>query len=313
MKGTSYILILFLSACMHPQLNPFEINTNDGVLSENKLRIIALDVGQGDATLVIGPSGKAGLIDAGPPLSGLLKILPTLRILQISVLDWVILSHYDTDHLGGLLEVLKGEDQVWDTDDDVTVKDFVWDRGKLPFNPSPRFENYLREMQDRSLRKTIEPAQTFDLGHEALMTVVLSNGSFHDGSSIHVNPDEENEASIALLIEHGNFSYLTAGDLSGGGLSGSKETKDLESSLANLIGPVDIIHANHHGSKTSNNENYLDLLDPSAILISAGVNNDYGHPHSQVLERLDAREIKIYQTSTGPIEIVSDGQGFEIQ
>jgi len=106
---------------------------------------------------------------------------------------------------------------------------------------------------------------------------------------------------------------LTAGDLTGGGFSGDLDTKDLESHLAELVGPITVVHLNHHGSRTSSNVNYLDGLLPKAAVISAGLDNDFGHPHWDVLKRLEERGIPDYRSDQGHLEITSDGNGFEIQ
>lgn len=280
--------------------------------STQELQIFALDVGQGDAMLLIGPNGQMALIDAGPPYSGISRILPELRSLEVDSIDWVLISHYDADHLGGLLEILRGEDQEWDTGDDIELIGSVWDRGGLHFDPSPWFDEYDDKTEEQGWRQTVQLGQSFDLGNGAMATVVLSEGDYLDGTSIHINPDEENEASIAILIEYGDFRYLTAGDLTGGGMSGSIETKDLETALAALVGDVDVLHLNHHGSRTGSNENYLDGLNPEAVIISVGPDNDYGHPHPEVLERLEKGNIPFYQTNEGTIQVSTDGQTFQI-
>lgn len=271
-----------------------------------------LDVGQGDATLIIGPDGTKGLIDAGPPDSGIGRILPELNRLQITGLDWVITSHYDADHLGGLPEVLKGFDQEWDTGDDIAVRGALWDRGGKKFHASFWFDEYIRAIEHLNQRRMLEVGQDFELGDGATATVVLSNGHYNDGTVHHLNPDEENASSVAILIEYGSFRYLTAGDLTGGGFSGEIETKDLETQLAALVEPVDVVHLNHHGSQTSSNDNYLDLLTPELAVISVGTDNDFGHPHDAVIRRLKERSIPYLQTATGTIHIVSDGESFDV-
>ncbi len=306
------IILSFSCSCINPQGHFTELAAPQQSPHQNPLSINVLDVGQGAATAVVSPEGQVALIDAGKPFAGLSFILPWLRSREINELDWVLISHYDNDHLGGLLEVLLGEDQEWETDDDVTIAGSIWDRGGTPFNPTTWFEDYQSELAPRNLLSSVSLGQDLSVSDQVQVTVVLSAGNYLDGSQHHLNPDEENELSIAVLVEHGSFRYLTAGDLTGGGFSGNRETKDLESHLAEMIGPVDVLHLNHHGSRTSTNEAYLDLLQPKAVMISSGRNNDFGHPHPEVIERLDARGIPYYQTSQGTIEIRSDGEDFEI-
>ncbi len=310
----SLALLISILACLDPRA-AFETSRNTGnpLQATNSLKIIALDVGQGDATLVLGPDGRVGLIDAGPPGAGLTKILPVLRSMGIDSLTWVLISHYDADHLGGLLEVLRGEDQAWDTDDDIHLFDSVWDRGGNKLESTPWFEEYARELGMADYRRTISVGHTFELGHGAQAKVILVKGRYNDGTLIHLNADEENESSLAVLIEYDNFRYLSAGDLSGGGFSGTNETKDLETKLAQLTGAVDIVHLNHHGSRTSSNENFLDRLQPDAAIASVGVDNDHNHPHPEIIERLNERNINLFRTDTGTITISSDGESYSIQ
>lgn len=304
-------LCCLLAGCYQAHL----LSTNEpgetGAL-DKALEIYVLDVGQGDATLLIGPDGTTGLIDAGPPEAGLARVLPALQQLEISRLDWVIISHYDADHLGGLLEILQGLDRQWDTADDLIVDHGIWDRGGRKFYSTYWFDDYVTELTRRQLRRTLEVGQTFALGDGAVATVVLSNGFYNDGNVHHLNPDEENAASVALLITYGAFRYLTAGDLTGGGFSGDVETKDLETQLAALVGPVDILHLNHHGSRTSSNANSLDQLSPELAVISVGADNDFGHPHPSVLQRLEERQIPARRSDAGTILIRSDGHSFEL-
>ena len=265
------------------------------------LRIIAIDVGQGDATLVIGPTGQSMLIDGGPPAIGAPKILETLRGEGIERLDRIVASHYDLDHIGGLPVVLAG-----------LAVDAVLDRGDLTDQDLPLFFDYI----DRAgpLRQQAAPGLEIPLGGGATATVVVVNGRYADGRSIHLNPDEENESSIGLLIRYGDFEYFTAGDLTGGGTTGGAETKDLESPAGEIIGAIDILHAGHHGSATSTNERFLELTQPDAAVISVGKENDYGHPTQTVLSRLEQAGAIIYRTDRdGTIEIVTDGEGWEMR
>ena len=78
------------------------------------------------------------------------------------------------------------------------------------------------------------------------------------------------------------------------------------------VGPVTVLHLNHHGSRTSSNENYLEQLQPEVVLISEGVDNDFGHPHLEIMQRLQKRKIPSYQTEEGIISILSNGNRYEI-
>lgn len=313
------LTLLGLSACspVLPLENPFgdareTRQRTEDILSP--LRIIAVDVGQGDATLVVGPSGRTLLIDGGPPTAGLTRVLPLLQSLKengiTDGIDIMAASHYDADHIAGLSEILKGPDQRANTADDV-VPEQIWDRGDNTDKTTSIYENY--EGAVGALRHEAIPGDILPLGDDASAEVVVINGRYEDGRSIHLNPDEENDASMGILIRYKDFSYFTAGDLPGGGL----DTKNLEEFAGELldskIGGVDVLHLSHHGSRSSSSEDYLDTLNPDAAVISAGLENDYGHPNPEVLDRLDARDIDVYRTDErGTIEIISTGDDYEI-
>ncbi len=299
---------LTLSACIGPHSWDFDTTQ---IQASEQMHIYALSVGQGDATLIVGPNGQAGLIDAGPPEAGREIILPTLRTLGIHTLSWVIISHYDADHLGGLLEVLMGEDEAWNTSDDIIVFQGIWDRGGNKLHHTPWFEAYQSTLTKQGLRQTIAADQELWLDEQVRIKVLLVAGAYADGHTIPLNADEENEASIALLVEYHNFRYLTAGDLTGGGFSGARDTKDLESYLAELTGPVDIVHLNHHGSRTSTNLYYLEQLNPQQAIISSGPNNRFQHPHSEIVDRLKTLQIPYLNTAANTVHIKVSPKGYE--
>ncbi len=299
--------LLFVS-CATPLTsidNPFE-QAPDSTTYSNKgrnrlLKIIVINVGQGDATLVIGPDQTTLLIDGGPAETGASKVLETLNEEDTQKLNWVIASHYDLDHIGGLPAVLAG-----------FAVEAVLDRGDLTNQDLPLFFGYL----DRAgpLRQEAEPGLEIPLGDGATATVIVVNGNYADGRSIHLNPDEENEASIGLLIRYGSFEYFTAGDLTGGGAPGGYESKEMETWAGEIIGDIDILHAGHHGSATSTNERFLELTRPEEAVISVGKENDYGHPTQTVLNRFNGIGTAIYRTDEdGTIEIRSDGTNYEIR
>lgn len=304
MKWFTLTFLAFFISCgpVLPIENPFEQAGETPAVSEepvgpNLLKIIALDVGQGDATLVIGPAGKTLLVDAGPPTEGILTILPELTSLGIDRLDFIVATHYDADHIGGIGEVLQGLDEP----------PLLFDRGDFTDKSTPAYSDY-NEIT-APYRTEATPGLPFDLGQGAVAEVTVVNGHYRDGRVIHLNPDEENEASIGLLIRYGEFRYFTAGDLTGGG----SETKDLESIAGEVVGNIDILHVGHHGSTTSTNENFLDLTRPEAAVISVGRDNDYGHPSEIVLKRLEKAGVAVYRTDLmGTLEITTDGNNYGI-
>lgn len=289
-----------------------ESSTNDSSQdSENQtLTITSLNVGQGDSTLLKTPDGKYYLIDAGPPQSGHDIINPYLDSKNIQ-LDGIFVSHYDADHYGAVTEVLSGVDGEMNTPDD--QQPTIYDRGGTPQKKDSLLESYLE--LTAPYRKDLNPGDRILIGgrsedekqdeeqddeeNKVSITCLISNGILPDGSGLNmsdVDEENENERSMGLLIEYGNFRYWTSGDLTGGGL----QTHDAESLVAPLIGEVDLLHINHHGSLTSSNPSFLDTLQPKVAIISAGTHNTYGHPAPEVLSRLLDQNIQLYITSPFP-------------
>jgi beta-lactamase superfamily II metal-dependent hydrolase len=293
MKVLGLLVMASLCSCLSidPPQNPFEADASShphsggaGTSSEDTLKIYTLDVEQGDATLIISPSGEVLLIDSGPPESGKNVILPAFTSLGITQLNWIIASHYDADHIGGLQEVL--------ADKEFSPSDGVFDRGDVTTKDTPVYADYLEATQ--SLRHTLQPGMSFDLGGGATAEVIIVNGG---------NASIENEMSTGLLIQWGAFRYFTDGDL----------PEELESTIATQIGDIDVLHVSHHGSSTATPTDFLNTLMPEAAIISVGENNDYGHPSPSTLYRLQQAEVEIYRTDQmGSLLIETDGENYAI-
>ena len=246
-------------------------------------------------TLLITPSWRTILIDGGGVDDGINDILPLFSRLGINYLDYLFTSHYDADHIGGIAEIIAGPDQKMETDDDI-VPSITYDNGRTPSDAGEVFGNYLNGIG--ATRQTLVAGERIDLEDGVVIDCLINNGMTADEKSLPVE-NNDNASSMGLLITYGDFRYFTAGDLTGGGLSGTSDTADLEGLVAPLIGEVDMLHVNHHGSATSSSEYFLETLRPTVSIISVGDNNDYGHPHPAVLFRLSEIFTEIYQTETG--------------
>ncbi|MBT4018099.1 MAG: MBL fold metallo-hydrolase [Alphaproteobacteria bacterium] len=204
------------------------------------LEIIHIDVGQGDATLVISPSGKTMLIDGGQNGQGKKIVVPLLEKLGIRHLDYVIASHYDSDHIGGLDEVLKSltmpPGKILDPGS----------VGPLPVRPlktekgnDTRYADYIHAA---GLPEKRNAAQTghgvIDLGPEIVVSIVAANGCVSGAGENQYRPRlDENGASIALIINYGTFDYFIGGDLTGGGRSGKKNNRKYGDACCRQGGP----------------------------------------------------------------------------
>jgi len=309
--------------------------------AQDDLRIIHFDVGQGDATLIIAPSGKTMLIDGGNQGQGTKVVLPRLERLGIAKLDYVIATHYDADHIAGLDEVLNALP---------TPPGVVFDPGgRGPLKPRPmktakdnntRYADYVIAAKLTADREATPLGRgVINLDEGVIVSVVAANGCVLGGGKDQVRPRlDENGASVALIITYGTFDYFIGGDLTGGGRSGTKITEDMETSVAARVGHVDALRLSHHGSNTSSNKAFLESLRPTVAVISVGdghPNTKYHHPTRKVLDRLHGIKplgLKaVYATNSGEtsggltpedrkllsvveqdIVIRSDGSGFSV-
>ncbi len=248
---------------------------------DSDLQIYFLDVGQGDATLIIGENDKTILIDAGNNGKGNTVVIPFLDSLEITHLDYIIATHYHADHIGGIDEVILSGIET----------DTVFDRGDS-YNTQTYFD-YVDAIG--SHRKTITTGKMINLGDNCYAQCIVVNGKICNGDSVYVTNDE-NAHCIGLLVEYNEFEAFIAGDLTGGGIG----TPDVESAIASIVGNIEVYQVNHHGSTTSTNQIFVDSLRPEIAIVSVG-ENSYGHPTQIVLDRLQACEETqmIYQTESG--------------
>lgn len=250
-----------------------------------KARVYMLDIGQGDSFLVVAPNGAKMLIDGGKDakvLTELSKVLPV----GDRYIDVVVATHPDADHIGGLVYVLQKYDVglFLTSQVDGTTKTFenlftTLDKKKIP-------SYYARHGMHVSFDiDTAKPQNHFDI-------------LFPDRPTEHW---ETNSASVVGKLSFGSRTALFTGD------SPISVEKYLSQAIPKVL-DVDILKLGHHGSKTSTSAEYLRATSPSLALISAGVDNSYGHPHQEVTSRLAAIRIPHVSTQTAGIVtlIVSD-------
>ena len=262
------------------------LSEEEVTLVEGELSVHMIDVGQGDSILIRTDDGHAMLVDAGERDQGE-TVVSYLAAQGIDRLDLVVGSHPHTDHIGGLQEVIESVET-----------DLIW----MPpladeLLPDTRtFENLLEAIDAGGIPlETPEVGERYQLG-EAEVTVLGPNDP---------EDDNLNNQSLVLRVDFGGSSLLMTGDTEQPG-----EDLLLEGDL-----PVaaDLLKVGHHGSNSSSGDDFLDAVDPAIALISCGEGNSYGHPHAEVLERLEAREIEIHRTDIeGSIVLISDGTDFRL-
>lgn len=243
---------------------------------KGELEVHFLDVGQADCTLVK-CDGYTMLIDTGLDDQGT-KIQNYLQKQGIDRLDYLVLTHSDADHIGSA---------------DVVMTKF--DIGTIFMS------NFEKETKTyKNLLKIIEENQIHYLSPAVGNVYALGSASFRILAP-NRDYDTPNDTSIALLITHGENTFLFTGDAE----------KDAEEDMLNngLSLAADVFHAGHHGSKTSNTQEFIDAVMPRYAVISCGVDNSYGLPDAEVLNRFREKEMMVYRTDEqGTIVATSNGE-----
>lgn len=252
----------------------------------DQLTISFLDVGQGDAIFIESPTGNQVLIDGGPAgrlAAPLAKVMPWYD----RSIDLVIATHPDADHIGGLPMVFER----------YRVANFMEPGVKGDTGVAREVE--YRVEQEGGQNFLARRGQTIDLGGGAVLQILFPD---HDVSAM-----ETNDASIVAKLIYGSTTAMLTGD------SPEKIEKYLISFGSTTL-DADILKLGHHGSKTSSSEEFLKAVSPQIAIISAGINNRYGHPHAEVTDRLNTLNIKTLRTEDfdhqKTITLVSDGFRF---
>lgn len=256
-----------------------------------RLSIVMLDVGQGDAIVVRGPSGRTVLIDGGGEVEGHLtgydvgerRVVPALRRLRIRALDVVILSHPHEDHAGGLVAVLQN-----------FRVGLVLDSG-LP-HPAPSYARFRQLVGSRGIPyRLARRGQRLDLGDGVVLTVLLPEEPLITGSGADANLN-----SVVVRLTFHRVAVLLTGDM-----EALNESQLLE--LGDEVRSA-VLKVAHHGSDTGTTAAFVDAVRPSVALISAGRLNPFGHPHAATLAILEDGDTHVYRTDRdGAITVETDG------
>lgn len=262
-------------------------------VSDAVARFVFIDVGQGDATLVVAPGGETLLIDGGPAGSGV-ELRAALDLHAGGRLDAVVVSHFDADHLAGVVELLSGPDGSAGTGDDLLpavrlapVDDMGCDTATC---------SRYRALAGYPF-ETPAVGDALELG-EIEAEIVAVDGDLGGGPVSGATDD--NERSVVVVLRFAERSVLVAGDLTGGG----NGTADLETPLAGRTGPVDVLRTAHHGSITSSASTALSRWAPRLAVFSLGTDNAFCHPHPVALGNVAAVAQRIVSTGAGVVEDV---------
>jgi competence protein ComEC len=256
-------------------------------LPDGRLHLVVLDIGQGDAILVKAPSGPTVLIDGGPDPDLLLRRLGEWLPWWQRRIDIMILTHPHEDHVAGLVAALERYDVG-----------LILDAGRDYDNPTyPRFVELAR-LEGRGRLVAARAGEGLRLDATTSLTLLYPSADDVAGP---LPAGDINNASVVGLLRSGGFSALLTGDAEA----------PVEAMLAErgLLSQADVLKVGHHGSHSSSSPALLDATRPGVALISAGIGNDYGHPHQVTLDHLRAIPgLRLHRTDLeGSLEVITDG------
>lgn len=282
-KKSILILIILVIAYLYntltleektpPKKESQERKTEDVINSKELLNVYFLDVGQADSILLENDHHYM-LIDAGNNEDGA-KLVTYFKNLGITKFDYVIGTHAHEDHIGGMDDIIKNfEIGTFYMPDVITT--------------TKTFEDVLDALEQKQIAfETPNVAQTFNFNNTSVTTLSVTD-----------NEKDLNNTSIVLKVKYKNTSFLFTGDM---------ESK-IESQILTQNIKSNVLKVGHHGSRYSTSKAFLEKVSPTYAVISVGKNNTYNHPNEETLERLQAKNIKVYRTDqNGTIIASSNG------
>lgn len=256
---------------------------------ESGLTVTMLDVGQGEAIYIRTDTGTVMLFDGGSSdinKAGIYRITPFLKAEGNDTIDYVFLSHLDSDHISGIQEIIE--------ENSVQI-------GTLFLPDTCLQEDSFQNMQQLARENGIT-VRYFGRG-SILQDADVKIAGLHPEPEYQT--DSKNDTSIVMLLTYKYFSMLFTGDLEAGG-----EQKLLQE---HGLTDIDVLQVAHHGSKYSSCETLLDKIKPEYTWISCGAGNQYGHPHQDLINRLKKRKCKIYVTAnSGQIQLKTNGNSMKV-
>jgi beta-lactamase superfamily II metal-dependent hydrolase len=233
------------------------------------LELRFFDVGQGDAALIVTPEGKRVLVDAGPGPS---PVVPYLQSHHFDTLDLIVASHNHTDHIGGMADVIASR----------VVRTYL-DNG-IP-HTTATYQRTLRAVEASGAQYLQATARTITVGSARLRVLVPPS-----------RPVDQNNGSVGVLLEYGEFRVLLTGD---------SEQYELGYWLQHDSVPrVTVVKVAHHGSRNGTTAAWVQATRPQVAVISVGAGNSYGHPSPQVIEQWRSAGARVYRTDRDGAVIV---------
>ena len=242
-----------------------------------KLKIHFVDVGQGDCTFITTPQNKTILIDGGGSMSeeydvGKSTLLPYILDRGYTKLDYVFISHFDQDHVGGILTILEelrvGQVYISKQEQD-----------------SENYQKFLKIVEDKKIKvKVLKQGECLKIENNLYFDILWPIEE-------QIQENILNNNAMVMKLRYGKFSMLFTGDIED---VAEKKILDFYEEKGEDILKSDVLKVAHHGSKTSTTQSFFEKVNPKICLIGVGKNNMFGHPTAEVLERINGT--KIYRT-----------------
>ena len=242
-----------------------------------KLKIHFVDVGQGDCTFITTPQNKTILIDGGGSMSeeydvGKSTLLPYILDRGYTKLDYVFISHFDQDHVGGILTILEelrvGQVYISKQEQD-----------------SENYQKFLKIVEDKKIKvKVLKQGDCLKIEKNLYFDILWPIEE-------QIQENVLNNNAMVMKLRYGKFSMLFTGDIEA---IAEEKILDFYKEKGESILKSDVLKVAHHGSKTSTTQSFFEKVNPKICLIGVGKNNMFGHPTTEVLERINGT--KIYRT-----------------
>lgn len=248
-------------------------------------QVVFVDVGQGDCTFVRTPNGSTLLIDGGEYDAFNAELKPFLKSRGIDKVDFALATHYHSDHMGGIYELVEAG-----MADNLIIPDY---------EPENKAKSKLLKVSQRTGTRVMQVSadDKIQLGDIDVDITVLhpEKGGF--------SKTDENCNSLVLMLSYLGTDFLLTGDAE----------DDAEASVLKKFNiEADVLKVGHHGSSSSTSKKFIQAVDPTYAVIQCGEGNSYGHPHYETLDILEDNDARIYRTDTdGDISFFIDEKGIK--
>lgn len=258
--------------------------------SGKELRVYVLDVGLGDSVLVVAPSGKTVLLDAGPTAAGK-KVVEALKRLGVGQLDYFVSTHAHADHVGGAGEVFKA----------MNVGRVYY--SGFPIKGTREYDAFLKAVQEKNvpLERATPGTPAIDLGDGALLRVLAPIEPFFEAKDLANGGNEPNANSVVMRLDYGDFSMLLAAD--------AEEQTERRMMERGADFAAKVLKVSHHGSKYATSADFLKRGGFKTAIVSTSGDNRYGLPAQETLDRMKAAGLRLFRTDAqGEIALTTRGQ-----